>query len=141
MDKIEALRDGLGLTSTSEVVRQAISKFNFDRFKFDAPSHRQISVRLPSDQRSLLKKTAKAKHASVGELLRVAIEALAQQPMKKVVKPAEKTPSKAAAKAAPKAAKKAEKKAAPKKLEKPAKASKKAAKKAAKKASKKASKR
>jgi Arc/MetJ-type ribon-helix-helix transcriptional regulator len=91
VDKIEELRETLGLRSTSEVVRLAISKFNFEKFKSDAAEHRQISVRLPGDQRTLLKKAAKAKRASIGELLRVAIEGLAVAPApKKAAAPAKK---------------------------------------------------
>lgn len=78
VDKIEQCREALGLGSTSEVVRLAISKFNFDRFKPVEQPHRQISVRLTSDMRTMLKRQARAKSASIGELLRVAIEALAE---------------------------------------------------------------
>lgn len=83
VDKIEELRDGLGLSSTSEVVRLAVDNFNFDRFKAQPVFHRQISVRLPGDQRTLLRKAARAKKASIGELLRVAIEGLSEKPIKK----------------------------------------------------------
>lgn len=76
IEKIEDCRRALGLRSTSEVVRLAITRFNFDRFKTDASEHRQISVRLTGDLRSMLKKQARVKRSSVGELLRVAIENL-----------------------------------------------------------------
>jgi Arc/MetJ-type ribon-helix-helix transcriptional regulator len=77
VDKIEKCREHLGLDSTSEVVRLAISKFNYDRFKPATPPHRQISVRLTGDMRTMLKRTARSKSVSIGELLRVAIEELA----------------------------------------------------------------
>jgi Arc/MetJ-type ribon-helix-helix transcriptional regulator len=90
VDKIENAREALGFRSTSEVVRLAISKFNYDRYKPVASQHRQISVRLPGDMRSMLKKQAKSKNASIGELLRVAIEGLQESakkaPAKKAVK-------------------------------------------------------
>jgi len=75
--KIESAQKKLGLTSTSEVVRLAIAKFNFDRYEATAEEHRQISVRLPGDMKSVLTKTSKKKKVSVGELLRVALDDLA----------------------------------------------------------------
>lgn len=76
--KIETVQKRMGLASTSEVVRLAIAQFNFDRFEAEAEEHRQISVRLPSDLKSVLTRTAKKKKASVGELLRVALADLAK---------------------------------------------------------------
>ncbi len=86
VDKIEDCREALGFHSTSEVVRLAISKFNFDRYKPAASEHRQISVRLSADMRGMLKKQARAKKASIGELLRVAIEGLSETAAKKPAK-------------------------------------------------------
>ena len=74
--KIASAQSKLGLASTSEVVRVAIAKFNFDRYEPDTEEHRQISVRLPGDMKALLTKQSKKKQVSVGELLRVAIEGL-----------------------------------------------------------------
>jgi Arc/MetJ-type ribon-helix-helix transcriptional regulator len=74
--KIETHRKKLGLNSTSEVVRLAIGEFNLDRYESDSSEHRQISVRLPGPTKTALVKAAKKKRVSVGELLRVAIEAL-----------------------------------------------------------------
>jgi hypothetical protein len=75
--KISSAQSKLGLASTSEVVRVAIAKFNFDRFEPNVEEHRQISVRLPGDMKTLLAKQSKKKKVSVGELLRVAIDGLA----------------------------------------------------------------
>jgi len=80
VDKIEKCRSTLGLGSTSEVVRLAISRFNYERFKPNTPPHRQISVRLTGEMRSMLKRQAKQKNVSIGELLRVAIEDLSSSP-------------------------------------------------------------
>jgi len=77
IDKISSAQSKLGLASTSEVVRVAIAKFNFDRFEPNAEEHRQISVRLPVEMKTLLAKQSKKKKVSVGELLRVALEGLA----------------------------------------------------------------
>ena len=66
----------LGLKSASEVVRMAISDFNFEKYEASAEEHRQISVRLPADIKTKLTKVAKKKNVSVGELLRVAIDSL-----------------------------------------------------------------
>lgn len=76
IDKLELHRKKLGLGSTSEVVRLAISEFDFERYESDASEHRQISVRLPGQTKIALVKAAKKKRVSVGELLRVAIEEL-----------------------------------------------------------------
>jgi Arc/MetJ-type ribon-helix-helix transcriptional regulator len=92
--KIDACRDNLGLSSTSEVVRLAISKFNFDRYKSPTKEHRQVSVRLAGDMRSMLKRQAKVKNASIGELLRVAIDALSSSAPAKKAKPAAKAAKK-----------------------------------------------
>ena len=76
IEKIEAQRKKLGLKSTSEVVRHAISLFDMDGFESNTDEHRQISVRLPAKTKASLVKAAKKKYVSVGELLRVAIESL-----------------------------------------------------------------
>ncbi|WP_404423088.1 ribbon-helix-helix protein, CopG family [Nibricoccus sp. IMCC34717] len=83
IDKLSGVGKKLGLDSTSEVVRLAISEFDFAEFESAAEEHRQISVRLPEDQKSKLTKLAKKKKVSVGELLRVAIEKLEAKKAKK----------------------------------------------------------
>ena len=98
--KIESHRKKLGLGSTSEVVRLAIGEFNLEKYESAEAEHRQISVRLPAQTKAALVKAAKKKHVSVGELLRVAIDAL---PAKA---PAAKAPAKTAAKASAKKGKK-----------------------------------
>ena len=74
--RIEAGRRRHGLKTASEVVRLAIEKFDFEGCKPARDPHRQISVRLGANQRAMLKRYAKKKNASVGELLRFALEAL-----------------------------------------------------------------
>ncbi len=74
--KIGAAQKKLGLSSTSEVVRLAIAKFNFERYEAEYEEHRQISVRLPGDMKSLLTRHSKKKKVSVGELLREALDQL-----------------------------------------------------------------
>ena len=76
IEKIATCRAALGLASTSEVVRLAISRFNFDRYQPNHETHRQISVRLDSELRQMLKRQSRAKKASIGELLRVAVDDL-----------------------------------------------------------------
>lgn len=87
IEKIEACRKGLGLKTASEVVRQAVESLDFAKVKFERESHRQISVRLTADQRLLLKRQARIKNASVGELIRVALENITP---KAAAKPAKK---------------------------------------------------
>jgi Arc/MetJ-type ribon-helix-helix transcriptional regulator len=74
--EIESHRRKYGLKTASEVVRLAIDKFDFDDCKPARDPHRQVSVRLGSQQRAMLKRFAKKKDASVGELLRFALEGL-----------------------------------------------------------------
>jgi Arc/MetJ-type ribon-helix-helix transcriptional regulator len=82
IDKIEAYREKAGAASASAVIRAAVAGFNLDKFESDAVEHRQISVRLDADMKARLVKAAKKKHVSVGELLRVAIDALPDKPAK-----------------------------------------------------------
>lgn len=86
--KIASTQRKMGLDSTSEVVRLAIAKFNFDRYESSAEEHRQISVRLPADMKAVLSKTSKKKKVSVGELLRVALDELSKTKVAKPAKPA-----------------------------------------------------
>ena len=74
--KIENCRRDLGLDTASAVIRAALERFDFAACQPPVTPHRQISVRLTADQRSTLKRFAKIKEVSVGELLRLAIEDL-----------------------------------------------------------------
>jgi hypothetical protein len=81
--KIKSLRSGHGLQSASEVVRLAMERFDFDRCQPVTVPHRQISVRITTNQRTMLKRYAKKKDTSVGELLRLALEELPAKAGKK----------------------------------------------------------
>ena len=74
--KIESHRRKYGLKTASEVVRLAIDAFDFEECRPERDPHRQVSVRLASNQRAMLKRYAKKKNASVGELLRFALDGL-----------------------------------------------------------------
>ena len=76
IDKIESCRKGHALKTASEVIRLAIDEYDFDGYKPHPDPHRQISVRISGQQRTLLKRFARTKKASVGELLRLALEDL-----------------------------------------------------------------
>jgi hypothetical protein len=80
--KIEACRRGHGFATASEVVRLAIGGYDFDNCEPVRDPHRQISVRITGEQRSALKRYARQKDASVGELLRLALESLPVKPAK-----------------------------------------------------------
>ena len=80
--RIETCRKGHGFGSSSEVVRAAIEGFDFDDAVPTSDPHRQISVRITTDQRATLRRFARQKNASVGELLRLALEALPTKPAK-----------------------------------------------------------
>ena len=76
VDQIHSCRGRLGLKSASDVVRRAISGFDFAGFQAPAREQCQISVRLTPDQKRTLFKAARQKKVSAGELLRAAVEAL-----------------------------------------------------------------
>ena len=78
--KIKSSRKSRGLKSASEVVRLAIAQFDFERCEPGHDPHRQISVRVAAPQRAMLKRYARSKGASVGELLRLALEDLPVKP-------------------------------------------------------------
>lgn len=70
----EPVRDGKA-KSVSAIIRTALEQYDFSNVLVMRPSQLQISVRLPPELRSLLKKTARTKHTSVGHLVRAAVEA------------------------------------------------------------------
>jgi hypothetical protein len=76
IEKIEVHRKRLKLGSASAVVRLAILDFDFGTYRADAAPHRQLSVRLPPKLRKFLVQTARKKKASLGELLRAALDDL-----------------------------------------------------------------
>jgi Arc/MetJ-type ribon-helix-helix transcriptional regulator len=83
IERIESLRRGHGFKTASEVVRTAIADFDFNGCRPSRDPHRQISVRITGDQRAMLKRHARQKYASVGELLRLALEAMPSRAKKK----------------------------------------------------------
>lgn len=72
--KIEVCRKDMGAETASEIIRAALDRFDFASCKPEVTPHRQISVRLTSEQRANLKRFARVKDVSVGELLRMAVE-------------------------------------------------------------------
>ncbi len=78
--KIKAARKSQGLKTASEVVRLAIGQFDFEACTPSREPHRQISVRVAAAQRAMLKRYARSKDTSVGDLLRLALEGLAVKP-------------------------------------------------------------
>ena len=70
----EPVRDGKA-KSVSDIIRTALEQYDFSDVLVMHPSQLQISVRLPLELRRQLKKTAHAKHTSVGHLVRAAVEA------------------------------------------------------------------
>jgi Arc/MetJ-type ribon-helix-helix transcriptional regulator len=76
IEKIHALRKGRTLKTASEVVRLAIEQFDFGACKPEREDRQQISVRVTNAQRAMLKRYAKGKDSSVGELIRLALDDL-----------------------------------------------------------------
>lgn len=110
LEKLESLQGTHAGSTKSEIIRHAVSTFDYTKFQPDAQGHRQISVRLPGRQRSSLLRMSREKGVSVGELLRVALESLPAtvaglktktavvDTMKKATKKAAKKPAKKAKK-------------------------------------------
>lgn len=77
VEHIHACRGQPGLNSVSDVVRHALSRFDFAGFEAPPRDQMQISVRLSAAQKRTLFHQARRKKVSAGELLRAALEALA----------------------------------------------------------------
>lgn len=69
----EPVRQGKA-PSVSAVIRSALARFDFNNLLVLHPAQLQISVRLPARIRQQLKKTARAKHTTIGQLVRAAVE-------------------------------------------------------------------
>jgi Arc/MetJ-type ribon-helix-helix transcriptional regulator len=80
INRMESCRRGHRFATTSEVVRAAIAGFDFEDCVPARDPHRQISVRIGAEHRAMLKRYARQKKASVGELLRLALESLSLRP-------------------------------------------------------------
>src|SRR3954468_23093441 len=70
----EPVRDGKA-KSVSDIIRTALERYDFSDVLVMHPAQLLVSVRLPTEIRKQLKKTARAKHTSVGHLVRAAVEA------------------------------------------------------------------
>lgn len=81
LGKLEAVQRRHNASSKSEIIRFAISAFDYSTFKPATQGHRQISVRLPQKQKATLLKLSRQKGVSVGELLRVALDRLPATPV------------------------------------------------------------
>ena len=79
LDRIsEPVREGRA-KSVSDIIRTALEKYDFANVIVLKPSQLQISVRLSAPIRQNLKRISRAKHASVGQLVRAAVEAYLPQ--------------------------------------------------------------
>jgi hypothetical protein len=81
--KIQTCRRGHSLKTVSEVIRLALDRYDFESYRPAHDPHRQISVRISARQRAALRRYARAKNASVGELIRLALEDLPAKNSKK----------------------------------------------------------
>ncbi len=79
--KLELYQAKTGLRFKSEIIRQAVSQYDFNDFETQKQDHAQVSVRLPEDLKSKLIRTAKSKKISVGKLIRAAVDDLLDQPV------------------------------------------------------------
>ena len=78
--KIARARKGHGLKTASEVIRVALARFDLAKFNPPRDPHSQISVRIAGDVRATLRRTARQKDASIGEIIRAALEKLPEKP-------------------------------------------------------------
>lgn len=69
----EPVREGRA-KSVSDIIRTALERYDLANVIIVRPSQLAISVRLPVEVRRNLKKVARAKHTSVGQLVRAAVE-------------------------------------------------------------------
>jgi hypothetical protein len=75
LDRIsEPVRDGRA-KSLSDIIRTALERYDFANVIVLKPAQLQISVRLPALIRQNLRRIARTKHTSVGQLVRAAVEA------------------------------------------------------------------
>ena len=74
----EPVREGRA-KSVSEIIRTALERYDFANVVVMRPAQLTISVRLPAGIRRNLKQISRAKHTSVGQLVRAAIEAYLPQ--------------------------------------------------------------
>lgn len=92
----EPVRDGKA-KSVSDIIRTALERYDFSDVLVLHPAQLQISVRLPGEIRRQLKKTARIKHTSIGQLVRAAVEAYLPElealpaPADEVVRPKRRT--------------------------------------------------
>lgn len=79
LDRIsEPVRDGKA-KSVSGIIRTALERYDFANVIVLKPAQLQISVRLPALIRQNLRRIARTKHTSVGQLVRAAVEAYLPQ--------------------------------------------------------------
>jgi predicted DNA-binding protein len=79
LDRIsEPVREGKA-KSVSEIIRTALERYDFANVVVVRPSMVMISARLPAPIRQNLKRISRAKHTSVGQLVRAAVEAYLPQ--------------------------------------------------------------
>jgi len=74
----EPVREGRA-KSVSDLIRTALAQYDFSNVVVMHPAQLQISVRLPVEVRRNLKKISRARHTSIGQLVRAAVEAYLPQ--------------------------------------------------------------
>ena len=74
----EPVREGRA-KSVSEIIRTALERYDFSNIVVMHPAQVSISVRLAPEIRRSLKQISRAKHTSIGQLVRAAVEAYLPQ--------------------------------------------------------------
>lgn len=75
--RLKEINERLGGYPLSQVVALALEKYDFASMKISPAERRQLSVRLPQDQRERLESAAKTSGVSMAHLIRLALEAFA----------------------------------------------------------------
>lgn len=73
IERLNAFKERTSSSSVSAIVRSALEEFNFEDYKASTPKRKQISVRMSKTLSDELKKAAKVKGVSAGEVVRESI--------------------------------------------------------------------
>ena len=73
IEVLECFKKRINSPSVSAIIRVALEEFDFEAFKSSVPERRQISVRLTKGIRDELKRTAKDRGVSIGNIVREAL--------------------------------------------------------------------
>lgn len=71
--RLKRFKEDSGSSSSSAIIRTALDEFDFEQFRPRPSQNTQLSIRLPSHLKTVLKDTASLQNVSLGEVIREAI--------------------------------------------------------------------